>query len=154
MKKTLTALSATVLVGCSNITEIPERETYGQPDWYIECLNAGTEGYFWNSKDYVYACGSGESRFQQAAEEQAYAFAMNSFAKRIDGKINSKTELNFDSNKRQATTNVSYRVEETRIHSHLDVERVTFVYQGKKHFFVKLKMPKSVFESLIAENRE
>ena len=154
MKKLILAIGAVTLAGCSNVTEIPERETYAQPDWYIECVSSGTEGYFWNSKEFAYACGTGESRHQQAAEEQAYAFAMNSFAKRINGVVNSKTELNYENDKRQSKTSVSYHVKDTTIRSHIDVEKVTFIYQGKRHFFVKLKKPKNVFDALSEENRE
>lgn len=156
MKGTLKALVAgtavATLAGCSSMVEIPERDTYAQPKWYQECASSGTEGYFWNTTEYAYACGAGESRYQQASEEQAYAFAMNNFAKRINGSVDSKTEVIFDNDVRDTYTRVSYLVDDTRIRQHLEEERITYVYAGQQYFFVKLKMPKEVFDQLVAEN--
>jgi hypothetical protein len=156
MKGTLKAAVAgtaiATLAGCSSMVEIAERDTYAQPKWYAECASSGTEGYFWNTTEYAYACGAGESRYQQASEEQAYAFAMNNFAKRINGNINSQTYVEFDNDVRDTYTKVSYIVDDTRIRQHLEEERSTYVYAGKQYFFVKLKMPKDVFDGLVAEN--
>lgn len=150
--KALIAAGVIGLAGCSSMVEIPERDTYAQPKWYQKCASSGTEGYFWNSTEYAYACGAGESRYQQASEEQAYAFAMNNFAKRINGNINSETSVTFDNDIRDAQTRVSYRVTDTQIRQHLEEERSTYVYAGKQYFFVKLKMPKDVFDALVAQN--
>jgi len=152
ISKAIVATGFVALAGCSTMVEIPERDTYAQPKWYAECASSGTEGYFWNTTEYAYACGAGESRYQQASEEQAYAFAMNNFAKRINGSINSETRVTFDNDVRDTYTNVSYVVDDTRIRQHLEEERNTFVYAGKQYFFVKLKMPKDVFDALVAEN--
>ena len=98
--KNLTALLAVsaTLGACSSTIEIAERDSYAQPKWYASCAQAGSEGWFWWKKDYVYACGAGESRYQQAAEEQMYAIAMNNFAKRINGRVNSETRISFINN--------------------------------------------------------
>lgn len=152
--KATAVLTATAMLGaCSSMTTIAERETYAQPKWYASCAQAGTEGYFWWKEEYAYACGAGESIYQQAAEEQMYAIAMNNFAKRINGRVNSETTLNFVNDTRNTNTYISYKVSDTAITQHLEEERSTYVYQGKQYTFVKLKMPKQVFDSLLAANK-
>ena len=99
MKGILKSIAVLGLLGtlgaCSSMTTIAERDTYAQPKWYANCVEAGAEGWFWWKKDMAYACGAGESIFQQAAEEQMYAIAMNNFAKRINSEVNSETILEF-----------------------------------------------------------
>jgi len=160
MKGTLKALIAgtaiATLAGCSTFSstvEIAERDSYAQPKWYASCAQEGTEGYFWFAKNYAYACGAGESRYQQAAEEQMYAIAMNNFAKRINGRVNSETVIDITNDSRNTQTKISYTVSDTAITQHLEEERSTYVYAGKQYTFVKLKMPKDVFDSLVAANK-
>jgi hypothetical protein len=103
----------------------------------------------------AYACGAGESIFQQAAEEQMYAIAMNNFAKRINSEVNSETILEFkDQNggeSRKTYTKISYVVNSTTIREHIAKETGTFKYQGKMYTFVKLKMDKEIFDALVQE---
>ena len=143
------------LGACSSYTTIAERDTYAQPKWYAKCAQAGSEGWLWWKKDYVYACGSGQSLYQQAAEEQMYAVAMNNFAKRINSEVNSETILEFkDQNgneSRQTRTKISYVVNSTTIREHIAKETGTFKYQGKMFTFVKLKMDKEIFDALVQE---
>ena len=42
------------LGACSSYTTIAERDTYAQPKWYAKCAQAGSEGWLWWKKDYVY----------------------------------------------------------------------------------------------------
>jgi hypothetical protein len=142
------------MAGCSSYTTIAERDEYAQPKWYAECAESGAEGWFWWKEDYAYACGAGESRFQQAAEEQMYAIAMNNFAKRINGRVNSETVLNFDNDRRTTNTVISYTVKDTGIREHIAEERGTYIYAGKHYTFVKLKMNKEVFDRLINEAKD
>jgi hypothetical protein len=151
VKIAMAGVLASMLGACSTMTTIAERETYAQPKWYADCAQAGTEGWFWWEKEYAYACGAGESVYQQAAEEQMYAIAMNNFAKRINGSVNSKTTLDFNNDVRNTKTFISYEVKDTAITQHLEEERSTYVYQGKQYTFVKLKMPKEVFDTLVNE---
>ena len=159
MKGTIKAFIAgtaiATMAGCSsfNTVTIEEREDYAQPRWYASCAQTGTEGYFWFAKEYAYACGAGESRFQQAAEEQMYAIAMNNFAKRINGRVNSKTEIDITNDVKNTTTKIAYVVDNTAITQHLEEDRGTYKYAGKHYTFVKLKMPKEVFDALVAENK-
>jgi len=140
---------------CSTYTTIAERDDYAQPKWYANCVETGTKGWFWWKEEFAYSCGAGESIFQQAAEEQMYAIAMNNFAKRINSEVNSQTNLEFiDKNgaeSRSTRTTISYVVKDTVIREHIAKETGTFKYQGKMYTFVKLRMPKEVFDQLIQE---
>jgi hypothetical protein len=152
MKKALLIVAAAMaMVGCSSMNSVPERKNYAQPKWYQDCVQAGKEGYLWWSKDMVYACGAGESRFAQAAEEQMYAIAMNNFAKRINSEVNSSTVIKFDNDKKSTQTVISYQVRNTTIREHLQQESGHFTMAGKHYTFVRLKMPKNVFDGLISE---
>ena len=144
-----------MLNACSTYTTIAEREEYAQPKWYANCVETGSKGWFWWKQDYVFACGAGESIFQQAAEEQMYAIAMNNFAKRINSEVNSNTQLQFKGNNgaETKTTNtvISYVVKDTVIREHIAKETGTFKYQGRMYTFVKLRMNKQVFDQLVEE---
>jgi hypothetical protein len=153
MKKALViGIMATVITGCSTV-KIAERDSYAQPTWYAKCAQTGTEGWFWREKEFAYACGAGESRFQQAAEEQMYAVAMNNFAKRINGRVNSETKIDIVNDKKNTSTKISYTVKDTAITQHLEEQRGTYIYAGKHYTFVKLKMPKQVFDALVSDGR-
>ena len=151
MKKFLLIPMIAILTACGSMKEIENRKTYAQPDWYQDCAQSGVEGYFWWAKDYAYACGAGESVYQQAAEEQMYAIAMNNFAKRINSKVNSETEIKFVDDKKSTRTVISYKVSDTAIREHLQREMGQFTMGGKHYTFVRLKMPKATFDQLVAE---
>jgi len=151
MKLAVAGTLVSMLGACSTMTTVTERDTYAQPKWYAKCKDHGTEGWFWWSKDYAYACGAGESIYAQAAEEQMYAIAMNNFAKRINSKVNSLTEIEFNNDVKNTTTKISYVVDNTTIREHLNKESGHFVLGGKHYTFVRLKMSKDVFDTLINE---
>ena len=151
MKKFLLIPIVAVLTACGSMKEVETRKTYAQPDWYQSCAQAGTEGWFWWTKEYAYACGAGESAYQQAAEEQMYAIAMNNFAKRINSEVNSSTEISFVNDKKSTKTLISYQVKNTAIREHLQREMGQFTMNGRHYTFIRLKMPKQVFDQLIAE---
>jgi len=144
-----------MLQACSGMVTIAERDDYAQPKWYANCVETGSKGWFWWKEEFAFACGAGESIFQQAAEEQMYAIAMNNFAKRINSEVNSTTNLEFiDKNgaeSRATKTTISYVVKDTTSREHIAKETGTFKYQGKMYTFVKLRMPKTVFDELIQE---
>ena len=154
MKKALLVIPMIALVtACSSMKPIPESKVYMQPSWYQDCAQAGTEGWFWKEKEMAYACGAGESIHAQAAEEQMYAIAMNNFAKRINSEVNSQTWIEFKDNEKTSYTKISYQVRETMIREHLQREVGHFTMQGRHYTFVKLKMPKNIFDLLIAESK-
>jgi hypothetical protein len=76
---------------------------------------------------------------------------MNNFAKRINGKVNSETEIKFVDDKKSTRTVISYKVSDTAIREHLQHEVGQFTMGGKHYTFVRLKMPKATFDALIAE---
>jgi hypothetical protein len=154
IKRILILSSIAILTACGSMKDIEERKTYAEPGWYQDCAQAGTEGWFWMAKDYAYACGAGESLHAQAAEEQMYAIAMNNFAKRINSEVNSETEIKFVDDKKSTYTRISYVVKSTVIREHLQREVGHFTMNGRHYTFVRLKMPKAVFDQLIAEARD
>ena len=153
-KLAMAGVLASTLGACSTMTTIAERDDYAQPKWYAKCAQEGTEGWFWWEKEYAYACGGGESQFVQASEEQMYAIAMNNFAKRINGTVNSKTALDITDKEKRTRTTISYEVTDTKITDHLQEEKQTFKYAGKYYTFIKLKMKKEHFDELLNQSRQ
>jgi hypothetical protein len=151
MKKLFLIPIVAALTACGSMKEVEERKTFAQPSWYKDCAQSGAEGWFWWSKEMVYACGAGESRYAQAAEEQMYAIAMNNFAKRINSRVNSETEIKFVDDVKSTRTVISYKVSDTQIREHLQREVGHFTMAGKHYTFVRLKMPKATFDQLIQE---
>ena len=141
MKKAiLVGLMAAAITGCSSMKDIPDRKTYAQPSWYQDCAQEGVKGWFWWSQDMVYACGAGESAYAQAAEEQMDAIAMNNFAKRINGTVNSETVIDI--------------VQDTAIRKHVKSEKGHFTMNGRHYTYVRLEMKKATFEQLITESKQ
>ena len=157
MKGTVKALIAgtaiATLAGCSGMTELQVRETKAHPNWYVDCEQIGSEGFLFWKDEYAYACGMGESRYEQASEAQAYAFAVKGFAERINGTVNSSTVVDINNDSRTTRTVVEHKVADTVIREHLEVKR--FAYElgstGNVHTYVRIKMPLEVFDRLIQE---
>ena len=140
-----------VISGCSSMSPVDNRKSYAQPDWYTSCAQKGTEGYFWWAKEYAYACGAGESLFAQAAEEQMYAIALNNLAKRINGEVNSSTEIVFSDDRKTTRTRILYTVKMTTIREHSTKETGDFTMDGRHYTFVRLGIPKAIFDQIIQE---
>ncbi len=153
MKKLILIPIIATLTACGSMKDIPERKTYAQPSWYQDCAQEGVKGWFWWKEDYVYACGAGESKYSQASEEQMDAIAMNNFAKRINGIVNSETVIDIKDDKKATRTLISYKVDNTSIRKHVKTEKGHFTMNGRHYTYVRLEMKKSVFEQLIAESK-
>lgn len=153
MKKLVLIPIVAILAACSSMKEVENRKTYAQPNWYQECEQHATEGYFWWSKEFVYACGAGESKYQQAAEAQAESFALNSFASRINTKVNSATVTDIEDNKRTTRTTVRSSVDNTRIYDQVEAKKMAYTKDGVFYTFIRLKMTKETYERLKAEAR-
>ena len=151
IKRILILTSIALLTACGSMKEIENRKTYAEPSWYQDCQQAGTTGWFWWKKEMAYSCGGGESLHAQAAEEQMYAIAMNNFAKRINSEVNSKTTIDIENDKKNTRTVISYTVKGTTIREHLRTETAHFTMNGRHYTFVRLEMPKAVFDQLIAQ---
>jgi hypothetical protein len=158
MKNTLIKLSlvaaAISLTACSGMKEIPNRKTYAEPSWYRTCAQEGVKGWFWWKEEYVYTCGAGDSKFAQAAEEQMDAIAMNNFAKRINGTVNSETVIDINNDKKTTRSVISYKVTDTAIRQHVKTEKGHFTMHGRHYTYVRLEMKKDVFDQLMAEARD
>lgn len=151
MKKFIFAITVGALSGCSSMSPVDNRKSYAQPDWYTSCAQKGTEGYFWWAKEYAYACGAGESLFAQAAEEQMYAIALNNLAKRINGEVNSSTEIVFSDDRKTTRTRILYTVKMTTIREHSTKETGHFTMDGRHYTFVRLGIPKAIFDQIIQD---
>jgi hypothetical protein len=160
MKGTFKALAAATIVatlaGCSTMKEIEVRETKASPKWYLDCEQIGSEGFLFWKDDYAYACGMGESKFEQASEAQAYAFAVKGFAERINGTVNSSTVVDINNDSRNTRTVVEHKVSDTVIREHLEVKRYAYELgsTGRVHTYVRIKMPLEVFDRLIQEAKD
>jgi hypothetical protein len=161
MKKAIT--KAVLLVGlvsmlgaCSTMKTIDVRETKANPNWYVDCEQIGSEGFLFWKTDYAYACGMGESIYEQASESQAYAFAVKGFAERINGTVNSKTVVDIQNDKRNDQTRVEHLVKDTTIREHLEVKKYSYelASTGRVHTYVRIKMPLEVFDRLIQEAKQ
>ena len=80
MKIVATTSMLAMLGACTTMKEIEVRETKAHPSWYEDCKQIGSEGFLFWKTDYAYSCGMGESKFEQASESQAYAFAVKGYA--------------------------------------------------------------------------
>lgn len=161
MKGTFKALAvsavAITLSACSSMQEIEVRETKAHPKWYVDCEQIGSEGWkFWNRDKFAYACGMGESRYEQASEAQAYAFAVKGFAERINGTVNSSTIVDIKDDSRTTRTVVEHAVKDTVIREHLEVKRFSYelASSGRIHTYVRIKMPLETFDRLIKEAKD
>jgi hypothetical protein len=157
MKGLTKAITISTLVlglgACSSMNTLEVRETKANPNWYEECEQIGSEGFlFWKDK-YAYACGMGESRYEQASEAQAYAFAVKGFAERINGTVNSSTVVDIQNDRRTTRTVVEHSVKDTVIREHLEVKKKSYqlASSGNVHTYVRIKMPLETFDRLIQE---
>ena len=160
MKGTFKLLTAGALLltlgACSTMETIEVRETKANPKWYNDCEQIGSEGFLFWKTDYAYACGMGESMYEQASEAQAYAFAVKGFAERINGTVNSSTVVDINNDSRNTRTVVEHKVSDTVIREHLEVKRYAYELgsTGRVHTYVRIKMPLEVFDRLIQEAKD
>jgi len=145
-----------MLGACSTMKGIEVRETKAHPTWYEDCEQIGKEGWLFWKTDYAYSCGMGESKFEQASESQAYAFAVKGFAERINGTVNSSTVVDIKNDVRNTRTIVEHKVSDTVIREHLEVKRYAYELgaTGRVHTYVRIKMPLEIFDRLIQEAKD
>jgi hypothetical protein len=155
MKKAiLVGMLAAAITGCSSMKTIEVRDTKAHPSWYVDCEQIGSEGWkFWNRDKFAYACGMGESIYEQASEAQAYAFAVKGFAERINGSVNASTVVDINNDKRTTRTLVEHKVVDTVIREHLEVKKYSYqlAATNRVHTYVRIKMPLETFDRLIQE---
>jgi len=155
-KAILLAGILSMLGACTTMKTIDVRETKANPNWYMDCEQIGSEGFLFWKDDYAYACGMGESIYEQASESQAYAFAVKGFAERINGTVNSSTVVDIQNDTRKDRTKVEHLVKDTTIREHLEVKKYSYelASTGRVHTYVRIKMPLEVFDRLIAESKQ
>jgi hypothetical protein len=144
---------AVTLGACSTMTNHAERDTYAEPKWYAKCKQIGNEGgfLFWGGTDYVYACGKGVSTYDQAAVAQAKTFALKGIAERIHSKVKASTKVDIKDTTKVSRTTVEHIVDKTGVRQQIEDEKYTVIIAGKFHTFMRIKLEKAVFESLINE---
>jgi len=159
--KTAAILGAVSMLGaCSTMKEIEVRETKAHPSWYEDCKQVGSEGFLFWKTDYAYSCGMGESKFEQASESQAYAFAVKGYAERINGVVNSNTTVDIRGNNgvesRVTQTIVNHSTTDTSITEHVEVRKYSYELSatGRVHTYVRIKMPLEVFDGLLQEAKD
>jgi hypothetical protein len=148
MKKLILIPIIATLAACSSMKEVEVRKTPAQPKWYAECEQRGKEGWFWSREGYVYSCGMGVSKYSQASEAQADAFALDSFAKRIGSRVNSLTKVEFIDETRSTRTKVETSTNNTLIQNQMESKKYQFMLNGQYHTFVRLKMTEDTFNRL------
>jgi hypothetical protein len=152
----LIGVVASMLGACTSMKTLEVRETKANPNWYADCEQIGAEGFLFWKTDYAYACGMGESLYEQASESQAYAFAVKGFAERINGTVNSSTVVDIKNDTRNDSTRVEHLVKDTTIREHLEVKKYSYqlASTNRVHTYVRIKMPLEVFDRLILESKQ
>lgn len=159
-KAILLAGILSMLGACTTMKTIDVRETKANPNWYMDCEQIGSEGFLFWKDDYAYACGMGESIYEQASESQAYAFAVKGFAERINGEVNSSTTVDINGNSgietRVTRTVVEHSTKNTSIREHVEVKKYAYELgtTGRVHTYVRIKMPLEVFDGLLQEAKD
>ena len=159
--KTLGIISAMALMisACGTTTQIVEREKDVVPKWYMNCKDTGSEGWFWWSKDFYYACGGSVSGFKEAAYDKATQIAKTKIADRINGEVNKRTTIEYNdagsedslSSSTQSQMLIVNKITDTAVRHYSQTEGYLYKRNGVYHYFVMVKVEKSVIDSLVSE---
>lgn len=149
MKKILiAAVLASMMAGCASVKEVEVRKSAAQPTWYAECEQRGKEGWFWAREGFVYSCGLGVSKYAQASELQADAFALDSFARRLGSRVNSLTKVEFIDERKSTHSRVETKTDNTLIQNQLEAKKYQYIFNGQYYTYIRLKMTEETFNSL------
>ena len=159
--KTLGIISAIALMmsACTTTTQIVEREKDVVPTWYMNCEDTGSEGWFWWSKDYYYACGGSVRGFKEAAYDKATQIAKTKIADRINGEVNKRTTIEYNdagsedslSSSTQSQLLIVNKITDTAVRHYSQTEGYLYKINGVYHYFVMVKVEKSIIDSLVSE---
>ena len=159
--KTLGIISAIALMmsACTTTTQIVEREKDVVPTWYMNCEDTGSEGWFWWSKDYYYACGGSVSGFKEAAYDKATQIAKTKIADRINGEVNKRTTIEYNdagsedslSSSTQSQLLIVNKITDTAVRHYSQTEGYLYKRNGVYHYFVMVKVEKRIIDSLVSE---
>lgn len=159
-KALMVGTAVLAMTACTTMKEIEVRDTKAHPSWYSDCEQIGSEGFLFWKTDFAYSCGMGESKFEQASESQAYAFAVKGFAERINGTVNSNTVVDIKGNNgiesRVTQTIVKHSTRDTSIRKHVEVKKYAYelANTSRVHTYVRIKMPLEVFDKLLQESQD
>ena len=144
--KTLGIVGAVALLlsACANTTQIVEREKDVVPTWYMNCQDTGTEGWF---------C------FKEAAYDKATQIAKTKIADRINGEVNKRTTIEYnDAGSEESLTSstqsqmlIVNKITDTAVRHYSQTEGYLYKRNGVYHYFVMVKVEKSIIDSLVAE---
>lgn len=157
---TLVATMALLMSACSTMTTVVEKDTDVVPNWYMKCKDTGSEGWFWWSKDYYYACGSGVSGFKEAAYDKAIQIAKVKIADRINGAVNKRTTIEYNdagseeslSSTQQSQVLIVNKITDTVVRHYSSTDGYLYKRNGKYFHFVMLKLNKEIVDQLVAES--
>jgi hypothetical protein len=157
---TLVTTMAVLMSACSTMTTVVEKDTDVVPNWYMKCKDTGTEGWFWWSKDYYYACGSGVSGFKEAAYDKAIQIAKVKIADRINGAVNKRTTIEYNdagseeslSSTQQSQVLIVNKITDTVVRHYSSTDGYLYKRNGKYFHFVMLKLNKEIVDQLVAES--
>ena len=100
MKKALVIapLVATLLAGCSSMTTLKTEnlEAKSVPKWYLDHVDTGSEGWFWNKEGMFYAVAEDVSPSMEMALKKATLKAKAKIADRVNGEMNNRTTIRYD----------------------------------------------------------
>ena len=158
-KLTLVATMAVMMSACSTMTTVVEKQQDVVPNWYMKCKDTGTEGWFWWSKDYYYACGSAVSGFKEAAYDKSLQLAKTKIADRINGAVNKRTTIEYnDSGSEESMVSTTQsqvlvvnKITDTVVRHYSSNEGYLYKRNGKYHHFIMLKLDKEIVDQLVAE---
>ena len=158
-KLALVATMAVMMSACSTMTTVVEKQQDVVPNWYMKCKDTGTEGWFWWSKDYYYACGSAVSGFKEAAYDKSLQLAKTKIADRINGAVNKRTTIEYNDSgseenlvsSTQSQVLVVNKITDTVVRHYSSNEGYLYKRNGKYHHFIMLKLDKEIVDQLVAE---
>ena len=100
MKKALVIapLVAALLAGCSSMTTLKTEnlEAKSVPKWYLDHVDTGSEGWFWNKEGMFYAVAEDVSPSMEMALKKATLKAKAKIADRVNGEMNNRTTIKYD----------------------------------------------------------
>lgn len=100
MKKALVIapLVAALLAGCSSMTTLKTEnlEAKSVPKWYLDHVDTGSEGWFWNKEGMFYAVAEDVSPSMEMALKKATLKAKAKIADRVNGEMNNRTTIRYD----------------------------------------------------------
>ena len=124
------------LGACSAHTTIAERDTYASNPWYAKCAQAGSEGWLWWKKDYVYAVDRDKAYTPASLRRTDVCYCNEQLCKTYsNGRVNSETTLEFNNDSEKLTPLPAHKVNDTRVSPTFEEERGTYILR-RQHLHI------------------